>query len=152
MGALRVTRHTSIRYSSLLQWSMPLGKNNWNSEEYRCTHVDACVARTLISCRCVSCHLWCTHRTSLVVKKKNFSFPVAVKSSINPLTPNSHYSGRTAPLTSRSWILNIYSTNIHFKHAAHSPFFSSSKCRLFHNAALFCSYIIHILNTECANI
>jgi hypothetical protein len=41
--------------------------------------------------------------------------------AFNPLTPNGHYSGRTAPLTSRRCILNIYSTNIrpeHFKHAA----------------------------------
>jgi hypothetical protein len=40
---------------------------------------------------------------------------------INPLTPNSRYNGRTAPLTSRRCILNIYSTNIgteYFKHAA----------------------------------
>jgi hypothetical protein len=51
-----------------------------------------------------------------------------------------HYSGCTAPLTSRRCILNIYSTNIHteyFKHAAESPIFLSSKCRLFHNATLF---------------
>jgi hypothetical protein len=37
------------------------------------------------------------------------------------LTPNGHYSGRSAPLTSRRCILNIYSTNIrteYFKHAA----------------------------------
>jgi hypothetical protein len=37
---------------------------------------------------------------------------------INPLTPNGHYSGCTAPLTS---ILNIYSINIrteYFEHAA----------------------------------
>jgi hypothetical protein len=37
---------------------------------------------------------------------------------INPFMPN---GGRTAPLTSRRCILNIYSTNIHteyFKHAA----------------------------------
>jgi hypothetical protein len=42
------------------------------------------------------------------------------------LTPNGHFSGRTAPLTSRRCILYIYSTNIrteYFKHAAHSPFF-----------------------------
>jgi len=26
---------------------------------------DACVARTWISYRCVPCHPWCTHRTSL---------------------------------------------------------------------------------------
>jgi len=31
---------------------------------------------------------------------------------INPLTPNDHYSGRTAPLTSKRCILYIYSTNI----------------------------------------
>jgi hypothetical protein len=39
----------------------------------------------------------------------------------HPLTPKGHYSGRTAPLTSRRCILNIYSTNIrteYFKHAA----------------------------------
>jgi len=45
-------------------------------------------------------------------------------------------------------------TNIsteYFKHAAHSPFFSS-KCRLFHNATFFGSCIIHILHTGCAKI
>jgi hypothetical protein len=39
----------------------------------------------------------------------------------DPLTPNGHHSGRTAPLTSRRSILNIYSTNIrteYFKHVA----------------------------------
>jgi len=30
----------------------------------------------------------------------------------NPLTPNDHYSGRAAPLTSKRCILYIYSTNI----------------------------------------
>ena len=65
------------------------------------------------------------------------------------------YICHTAPLTSRCCILYIYSTNIcteYFKHAAHSPFFSSSKCRLFHNATFFGSCIIHILNTGCAKI
>ena len=40
---------------------------------------------------------------------------------INNLTPNGHYMGRTAQLTSRCCILYIYSTNIYteyFKHAA----------------------------------
>jgi hypothetical protein len=49
-----------------------------------------------------------------------------VSESINHLTPNGHFSGRTAPLTSRRYILYIYSTNIraeYFKHAARSPFF-----------------------------
>jgi hypothetical protein len=39
----------------------------------------------------------------------------------NPLTPNDHYIGRTAPLTSRRCIFNIYPTTIrteYFKHAA----------------------------------
>ena len=38
---------------------------------------------------------------------------------INPLTPNDHFSGRTAPLTSKGCILYIYSTNKgteYFKH------------------------------------
>ena len=47
-------------------------------------------------------------------------------SSINPLTPNDPYRGRTAPLTSKRCILYIYSTNIgteYFKHGIYSPFF-----------------------------
>ena len=74
---------------------------------------------------------------------------------INRLTPNDPYMGRTAPLTSKRFILYIYSTNIgteYFKHALYSPFFSSSKCSLFHNANLFGSCIIHILYTGCAKI
>jgi hypothetical protein len=80
---------------SLLRWSVPLGQrghvanvlctshhcrvilagtDHCSIEEYRCTHVDACVARTWISYRCVPCYPWCTHRTSLVFKKKNFQF------------------------------------------------------------------------------
>ena len=41
--------------------------------------------------------------------------------NINLLKPNDIYICRTAALTSRRYILNIYSTNIHteyFKHAA----------------------------------
>ena len=45
---------------------------------------------------------------------------------VNPLKPNDPYSGRTAPLTSKHFILHIYSTNIgteYFKHDINSPFF-----------------------------
>jgi len=45
---------------------------------------------------------------------------------INPLTPNDHYSDRTAPLTSKRYILYIYSTNLgteYFKHGIYSWFF-----------------------------
>jgi len=48
----------------------------------------------------------------------------------------------------------LFSTTIsteYFKHAAHSPFFSS-KCRLFHNATFFGSCIIHVLHTVCVKI
>ena len=64
---------------------------------------------------------------------------------VNPLTPNDHYSGRTTSLTSKNCILYIYSTNIsteYVKHGIYSPFFSSSKCRLFHNSNVFGSCII----------
>ena len=49
------------------------------------------------------------------------------ENSINLLTPNDDYSGRTAPLTSKRCILYIYSTHIgteYFKHGIYSPFFS----------------------------
>ena len=47
--------------------------------------------------------------------------------SVNPLAPNDVYTRRTAQLTSRRCILNIYSTDIlteYFELAAQSPFFS----------------------------
>ena len=46
--------------------------------------------------------------------------------TFNRLTPNDQYMGRTAPLTSKRYILYIYSTNVgteYFKYALHSPFF-----------------------------
>ncbi len=73
---------------------------------------------------------------------------------VNPLAPNDVYISRTAQLTSRRFILNIYSTNIlneYFEHAAHAPFFPS-RYRLFHNAIFFGSCNVDILNTECAKI
>ena len=45
--------------------------------------------------------------------------------SLNLLTPNDHYGGRTAPVTSKRCILYIYSTNTvteYFKHGIYSPF------------------------------
>ena len=68
---------------------------------------------------------------------------------------NDSYRGRTAQLTSKRYILYIYSTNIsteYFKHGIYSPFFFSSKCSLFHNSNIFGSCIIHILYTACAKI
>jgi len=64
----------------------------------------------------------------------------------NHLTPNDYYSGRTAPLTSKRFILYIYSTNKgteYFKRGIHSPFFSVQ------NAVSFTilTYLVHVLFT-----
>jgi len=51
-----------------------------------------------------------------------------LQTHINPLTPNDPYRGRTAPLTSKPYILYIYSTNIGtemFKKVYTLRFFSS---------------------------
>ena len=69
---------------------------------------------------------------------------------LNPLTPNDHYSGRTASLASKRCILYIHSTNIdtkYFKHGIYSPIFFSSTCSLFHNSNVFGVCIIHISYT-----
>ena len=57
------------------------------------------------------------------VKHKNifvFFFSSPYFNGINPLTPKDLYMSRTAPLTSKRYILYIYSTNVgteYFKHA-----------------------------------
>ena len=71
---------TQSTIATLPRWTK--GTDHCSSEEYRCTHIDACVARTWISYRCVPCHSWCTHRTSLVVKKNFFQFAAAMNNSI----------------------------------------------------------------------
>ena len=65
---------------------------------------------------------------------------------LNPLTSNGHYSGRTAPLTSKSCILYIYSTNIgthYFKHGIYSPFFPLQNAACFINL----TYLVPVLFT-----
>ena len=68
---------------------------------------------------------------------------------LNPLTPNDSYSGRTAPLTSKRYILYIYSTNIgteYFKDGIYSPFFFSLSLQ---NAVCFIilTYLVPVLFT-----
>ena len=90
----------------------------------------------------------------MVENEWNFTNTHPLSVVINPLTPNDHYIGRTAPLTSKRCILYIYSTNIgteYFKHGIYALFFPS-KCSLFHNSNVFGSCIIHILYTGCAKI
>jgi len=64
---------------------------------------------------------------------------------ISPLTPNDHYSGRTAPLTSKCYILYDYSTNICTEYLKYGIYFS--KCSLVHNFNVFSSCFIHISYT-----
>ena len=73
---------------------------------------------------------------------------------LNPLAPNDVYIRRTAQLTSRRCILNIYSTNIltgYVKHAADSVF-SLQDSVYFIMPSFFGSCNIHNLNTGCAKI
>jgi len=65
---------------------------------------------------------------------------------LNPLTHNDTYRGRTAPLTSKSCILYIYSTNIgteYFKHGIHSPCFSLQNTVCF----IILTYLVPVLFT-----
>ena len=99
-------------------------------------------ARTLLNylCRsmyCLCVNVYCSAATG------------CQNNCINPLTPKDPYSGRTAQLTSKRFILYIYSTYIgteYFKHFITLRFFSS-KCILFQNSNVFVSCIIHILHT-----
>ena len=66
----------------------------------------------------------------------------------NPLTPNEHYSVRTAPLTSKRCIIYIYSKNIgteYFKHGIYSPFFSLQNAVCF----IILTYLVPVLFTFC---
>ena len=66
--------------------------------------------------------------------------------NINPLTPNDHYSGRTASLNSKRCILYIYSTNICtecLKHGIYSPCFSLQNAVCF----IILTYLVPVLFT-----
>ena len=61
-----------------------------------------------------------------LTERSNWGRLMEMFTLVNHLTPNDPSSGRTAPLTSKSFILYIYSTNIgteYFKHGIYSPFF-----------------------------
>ena len=72
-----------------------------------------------VVCVCV-CVCGTVRGKCLGYKPASISDP-ALPRVLNHLTPNGHYMGRNAQLTSRCCILYIYSTNIrteYFKHAA----------------------------------
>ena len=63
---------------------------------------------------------------------------------INPLTPNDNYRDRTAPLTSKRFILYIYSTNTgteYFKNSTYSPSFSLQNAVCF----IILTYLVPVL-------
>ena len=65
---------------------------------------------------------------------------------LNPLMPNDHYTGRTAPLTSKHCMLYIYSTNIgteYFQHGIYSLFFSLQNAVCF----IILTYLVPVLFT-----
>ena len=60
--------------------------------------------------------------------------------------PNDHYSGHTAPLTSKRCILYIYSTNTgteYFKHGIYSPIFFLQNAVCF----IILTYLVPVLFT-----
>jgi len=70
----------------------------------------------------------------------------AICKYLNPFTPNDHYSGRTAPLTSKRCILYIYSTNTdteYFKHDIYSPIFYLQNAVSF----MILTYLVPVLFT-----
>jgi hypothetical protein len=72
------------------------------------------------------------------------------KLRINLQEPCVLYTGRAYRYPTDVAFYIFFSTNIsteYFKHAAHSPFFSS-KCRFFHNATFFGYCIIHNLHID----
>jgi len=73
-------------------------------------------------------------------------YNVQTHTKVNPLTPNDPYRGRTAPLTSKRFMLYIYSTNIGtecFKRDIYSPFFSLQNAVCF----IILTYLVPVLVT-----
>jgi len=73
-------------------------------------------------------------------------YSLCTNTSVNPLTPNDPYGGRTAPLTSKRCILYIYPTNIgteYFKHGIYSQFFSLQNAVCF----IILIYLVPVLFT-----
>ena len=94
-------------------------------------------------CLSISVHPHCITRISGRISMKSDTY---INTYVNPLTPNDHYSGRTAPLTSKCCILYIYSTNIgtaYFKHGIYSPFFPLQNVVCF----IILTYLVPVLFT-----
>ena len=106
---------------------------------YNTTNIIQQVYSLFKSVNCSTCFGWYLHPSSGAHNTESTVF------GINSLTPNDHYSGRTAPLTSKRFILYIYSTNIgteYFKHGTYTLF-------SLQNAVSFIilTYLVHALFT-----
>jgi len=117
------TSHLPIRYFLALLWAHPI---------LHVSRIRVKEKKTLLN----SPWCWCSPFQCLnqvtIFKNRRTTIrrtpqsPTVQFSTINRLTPNDAYMGRTAPLTSKRYILYIYSTNVgteYFKHALYSPFF-----------------------------
>jgi len=86
-------------------------------------------------------------------------FQTSSNCTLNRLTPNDPYMGRIAPLTSKRFILYIYSTNVgteYFKHALYSLSFSLQNAVCFITltclvSVLFTFYIQNVLKLKKNN-
>ena len=147
---------------SELCWSCPLaclkrlpveGNDNWrfrhtceplpHSQSYANVWAPASLS---VICRRVSPCLILSH---MQTRQRNFPLGLLL---FNPLTPNDHYRGRTAPLTSKRCILYIYSTNIvteYFKHGIYSPFFSLQNAVCFIILTYLVPYYSHFIYSVC---
>jgi len=75
---------------------------------------------------CTDNYVGVLHNCMSLVHWDSFKYSGTPFIRINPLTPNDFYIGRTATLTSKRFILYIYSTNTgteYFKHGIYSLFF-----------------------------
>jgi len=81
------------------------------------------------------------------LERQTFGWKFVLRNwTFNPLTPNDHYSGRTTQLTSKRYILYIYSTNIgteYFKRGIYCPFFSLQNAVCF----IILTYLVPVLFT-----
>ena len=80
------------------------------------------------------------------MKQTYFKTKILCTKLVNPLTLNDHYSGRTASLISKRYILYIYSTNTcteYFKHGKYSPCFSLQNVFCF----IILTYLVPVLFT-----